>query len=56
MRAFRDKIRANGLFLGGRLKGGGKNAPQHNLAPLLDSEFDAGYDFATKHDPIQLGA
>ena len=27
--------------------------PPENLSPLLDSEFDADYDFAIKHDLIQ---
>ena len=32
---------------------GGKILPQKTFSPLVDSEFDVGYDFATKHGPIQ---
>jgi len=27
--------------------------PQKTFSPLVDSEFDVGYDFAIKHDPFQ---
>ena len=44
----------NNQFLGAwNWKLGGKNFPQNDLAPLLDSEFNLDYDFAVKQDPFQ---
>ena len=53
LRAFWTKIREKRSNSRGRFGNGGGFASQKVLAPLLDSNFNLDYDFATIHDPIQ---